>query len=162
MAIRARSKGEPLHLEGTMRHWRWIPMVAAAAALASANANAARLRCEMDYTMSGWAAFYKTAKGEGVVKCSNGDSMRVKLKSEGGGFTFGKSTIDDGHGVFTGVMEIADVLGSYASGGAGAGAGKSSSAQGLTKGEVSLSLTGKGRGVNVGVDFGKFTITRAE
>ena len=88
--------------------------------------------------------------------------MKVLLKSEGGGFTFGKSTIDDGRGLFTGVNHINDVLGEYVSGCAHAGAGQSAAATGLTKGEVSLSLTGKGRGVDVGVDFGKFTITRAD
>jgi len=143
---------------------RWNRMVAAvmgsALLVAGTPASAHKVSCEMFYTLSGWAAFYKTAKGEGVVTCSDGSKMNVLLKSEGGGLSFGRSTIDNGHGVFTGVHDIDDVLGSYASGGAHAGAGKSTAATGLTKGEVSLSLTGKGRGVDVGVDFGKFTISR--
>ena len=135
--------------------------IAIAALFASPAALAASMKCTMNFTLSSWAAFYKTTHGEGTVTCPNGQTMKVELKSEGGGFTFGKSTIDDGYGEFTGVRDIDDVLGNYVTGGAHAGAGNSSLAQGMTKGEISLSLTGKGRGVNLGVDFGKFTITRA-
>jgi hypothetical protein len=120
--------------------------------------SASDVHCEMSFTLSGWSVFYKKYKGSGLVMCNNGQSMKVALKSEGGGLTAGKSTIDDGHGDFTGVHDIKDVLGDYATGGAHAGAGKSASASGLTKGDVSLSMTGKGRGVDLGVDFGKFTI----
>jgi hypothetical protein len=38
---------------------------------------------------------------------------------------------------------------------------KSSGAQAMTKGEVSLGLAGTGRGWELGISFGKFTITRA-
>lgn len=140
----------------------FFPVAATIAALASLPASAASMKCTMQYTLSSWAAFYKTASGEGTVSCPNGQTMKVELQSKGGGFSFGKSTIDDGYGEFTGVREIDDVLGDYATGGAHAGAGQSNLAQGMTKGEVSLSLTGKGRGVDVGVDFGKFSIRRAE
>ena len=135
---------------------------AAIAVSLTAGAHPGLIKCDLTFTLSGWAAFYKTSKGHGVVTCSDGKTMNVKLRSEGGGFTFGKSTIDEGRGEFTGVNVITDVLGDYASGGAHAGAGSSVAATGLTKGEVSLSLTGKGRGVNLGVDFGKFTIARAD
>jgi hypothetical protein len=118
----------------------------------------ADVKCTMSYTLSGWSAFYKTYKGSGTVTCDNGQSMHVLLESKGGGLSVGKSTIDDGRGEFTGVRNIRDVLGDYANGSAHAGAGKEASATGLTKGDVSLSLTGKGRGVDVGVDFGKFSI----
>ena len=128
---------------------------------APTNVQHADLKCEMSFTLSGWSIFYKIYKGTGSVTCTNGQSMKVALKSEGGGLTAGKSSIDNGHGEFVGVRDIRDVLGDYASGGAHAGAGKSSIASGLTKGEVSLSLTGTGRGVDLGVDFGKFTIAEA-
>lgn len=129
-------------------------------AAVSAPAQAKSLDCKMRFSMSGWSAFYKIYKGSGTVTCNNGQSMKVSLKSEGGGLTAGKSTIDDGHGEFTGVNDITDVLGDYATGTGHAGIGESASASGLTKGDVSLSLTGSGRGVNLGVDFGKFTIAR--
>jgi hypothetical protein len=119
------------------------------------------LKCTMSFTLGGWSAFYKIYTGTGMVSCTNGQTLAVTLRSEGGGLTFGKSTIDDGHGDFSGVREIRDVLGDYVSGGAHAGAGESRVASGLTNGEVSLSLTGKGRGVDVGIDFGKFTIAAA-
>ncbi len=137
-------------------------LAAALCAGAMTPARAHQLTCDMTYTLSSWAVFYKTARGHGKVTCSDGASMDVLLRSEGGGITFGKSTIDDGYAKFTGVHDISDVLGAYASGGAHAGAGNSAAASGLTKGEVSLSMTGKGRGVDLGVDFGRFTITRED
>ena len=119
------------------------------------------LNCRMSFSMSGWSAFYKTASGSGVVTCSNGQTMKVKLQSTGGGLTVGKSSIDEGHGEFSGVREISDVVGSYVAGSAHAGAVNASSATVVTKGEVSLALSGKGRGWDIGVDFSKFTIKPA-
>jgi len=54
------------------------------------------------------------------------------------------------------------VFGSYAQAEAHAGLGKSGTAQVLTKGEVSLALAGKGEGVNLGIDIGEMTLTRAK
>ena len=56
--------------------------------------------------------------------------------------------MDNGHGVFSGLYNIKEVLGSYAAGTAHAGAVKSAQAMALTKGPVSLSLSGTGRGWN--------------
>jgi hypothetical protein len=120
------------------------------------------LKCTMQFNLQGWSAFYKTYSGTGTVSCSDGSSMKVKLSSKGGGLTFGKSSIDDGHGEFTGVKNIKDVLGTYATGSAEAGAVKSSGVAGLTKGEISLAISGTGRGWNVGVDLGAFTIEEAQ
>ena len=124
-------------------------------------AEKAQIECKMDYSLKGWSAFYKTSKGEGHITCSNGQSMAVEIKTEGGGITFGKSEIKNGTGKFSSVSTIDDVLGSYADAEAHAGAVKSSSARVLTKGEVSLALAGTGEGVDIGIDFGKFTISRA-
>jgi hypothetical protein len=125
-------------------------------------AHAEAMACTMKYTLSGWSVFYKTASGRGTVSCSDGSTLKVRLDSKGGGLTFGKSTIDNGTGEFSGVHDIRDVLGDYAQGGAHGGAGTSAGVMGLTKGEVSLSLKGEGRGVDAGIDFGKFTISEAE
>jgi hypothetical protein len=122
-------------------------------------AAAAKVDCEMTFTMKGWSAFYKTASGEGVIKCNNGQSMNVKLSAKGGGLTVGKSTIEDGHGKFSEVASMSELLGSYAAGEAHAGAVKSAQAQVMTKGEVSLALSGTGRGWDLGIAFGKLTIT---
>jgi hypothetical protein len=132
-----------------------------AAALAlSAQAQAAEIKCRMDFTMSGWSAFYKAANGTGTVHCDNGQTMKVKLRARGGGLTVGKSTIDEGKGEFSGVNSINDLLGSYAAAEAHAGAVKSTQANVMTKGEVSLALSGKGRGWDLGIAFGKLSITK--
>jgi hypothetical protein len=120
----------------------------------------AEVKCEMTFSMKGWSAFYKTATGTGTVKCSNGQTSAVKLRAKGGGLTVGKSSIEDGHGEFSAVQNIDEIFGSYASAEAHAGAVKSAKAQVMTKGEVSLALSGKGRGWDLGVAFGKLTISR--
>jgi hypothetical protein len=121
-------------------------------------AQADDLSCKMTFNLKGWSAIYKTYSGHGTVSCSDGSKLRVKLSSTGAGITAGKSSIDDGHGDFTGVRRIGDVVGDYAAGGAGAGAIKSAAGTVLTKGEVSLALGGTGRGWDLGVDIDKFTI----
>lgn len=118
--------------------------------------------CKMTFTLKGWSAFYKTSKGEGTIKCDNGQTAKVTLRAKGGGITFGKSEVIDGNGTFSGAKGIKEVFGSYVQSEAHAGAGKSAEAQALTKGEVSLVLTGTGRGVDVGFAFGKFTIEPVE
>ena len=124
-----------------------------------AGAAAAKVDCSMTFTMKGWSAFYKTAAGTGTIKCSNGQSMSVKLSAKGGGLTVGKSTIEDGVGEFSEVHSISELLGSYVSAEAHAGAVKSAKAQVMTKGEVSLALSGTGRGWDLGIAFGKLTIS---
>ncbi len=120
----------------------------------------ADLSCTMSFTMSGWSLIYKTANGTGTVTCSDNSSLTVRLHSEGGGLTAGQSSIDDGHGEFTGVKNIRDVLGSYVSGAAHGSAGNNGSGvSGLSKGDVNLSLKGKGHGFEVGVDVSSFVIT---
>ncbi len=116
--------------------------------------------CEMRFSLKGWSAFYKTAKGEGKITCDNGQTADVTIKATGGGITFGKSEVVDGTGRFTKATSINDLFGGYAQSEAHAGAGKSAAASALTKGEVSLTLAGTGKGVDVGFAFGRFTITK--
>jgi hypothetical protein len=116
--------------------------------------------CKLHFNLAGWSVFYKTASGTGTVSCDNGQRMAVKISTKGGGLTFGKSRIDDGVGEFSGVRNINEVLGTYASAEAHAGAVKSSKAQVVTKGEVSLALAGTGQGWDLGVAFGNFVISR--
>lgn len=130
------------------------------AGLAMPTHAAGPIDCSLDFNLAGWSVFYKTSSGTGTVSCSNGQQMTVKLESKGGGLSFGKSRIDNGTGEFSGVRDIEDVLGSYATAEAHAGAVKSSKAQVLTKGEVSLALAGTGEGWDVGIAFGRFTISR--
>ncbi len=121
---------------------------------------AANVKCSMSFQMKGWSAFYKTASGTGTITCDNGQSMKVKLSAKGGGLTVGKSSIEEGHGEFSAVTGVAETLGSYASAEAHAGAVQSAGAQVMTKGEVSLALSGKGRGFDLGVAFGRLTISK--
>lgn len=139
---------------------RFGSLLIAAVLLAASGAAQARgeVDCKLRFSMSGWSVFYKTASGEGTVSCSNGQSMAVRISAKGGGLSFGKSRIENGTGEFSGVHDIHDVLGTYATAEAHAGASKSAKAQAMTKGEVSLALAGKGRGWDIGVAFGKFVI----
>jgi hypothetical protein len=125
-------------------------------------AEGADLACKLQFSLSGWSAIYKHAEGSGVVTCANGTSLPVKISAKGAGLTVGKSKVDNGTGNFTNVHNIADVLGSYAEGEAHAGVVKSASVQVLTKGTVSLALTGAGEGIDLGIDVGEFTLTKAK
>jgi hypothetical protein len=125
-----------------------------------AAAAAATVSCTMKFTMKGWSAFYKTADGQGTIRCSNGQTLKVKLSAKGGGLTVGKSSIEDGNGQFSAIASMDELFGSYVAAEAHAGAVKSSGAQVMTKGEVSLALSGTGRGFDLGVAFGALTISR--
>jgi hypothetical protein len=138
-----------------------IALACLAAASAARAGDAGTVECKLTYSLKGWSAFYKTASGSGTITCNNGQSLAVEIDTKGGGITFGKSEIKNGTGKFSAVSKIDDLLGSYAAAEAHAGAVKSSSARALTKGEVSLALAGTGEGVDIGVDFGKFTISKA-
>ena len=122
-------------------------------------ASAAALECTMRFSLSGWSVIYKHTSGQGVVTCTNGQSMKVKIESHGGGLTAGKSRIDNGIGNFSDITKIGDVLGTYAQADASAGAVKSGTAQVLTKGQVSLALSGAGQGIDLGVSIGGMTIS---
>ena len=141
---------------------RTFPIRGLALALSLAIAPAAMAgttTCKMTYNLSGWSAFYKTASGSGTVTCSNGESLSVRIRTKGGGVTFGKYRITNGFGQFANVDHIHDVLGDYATAEAHAGAAeKSASAQAMTNGKVSLALSGKGKGWDLGVAFSRFTI----
>ena len=142
------------------KYTRFLTLCTIAFAYGASAAHAGNVDCKLKFTMTGWSAFYKREDGTGVVTCSNGQSMKVRLRARGGGLTVGKSTTRHGVGEFSGVNSIHDVLGKYASAEASAGAVKSSKAQVVTKGEVSLALSGTGDGWDLGVAFGKFEITR--
>lgn len=116
--------------------------------------------CELRFNLEGWSAFYKTANGTGTVTCDNGQRMAVRIRSKGGGITFGKTKIENGKGEFSGVANISEVLGTYVSAEAHAGASEAARADVMTKGDVSLALAGRGEGWNLGVAFGKFVIER--
>lgn len=121
-------------------------------------AQAAEIDCEMRFELSSWSVFYKRSSGSGRITCNNGQSMPVTIEARGGGLSFGKSTISNGVGEFSGVNDISELIGGYASAEAHAGAGRSAKGQVVTKGEVSLALSGTGKGWDLGVAFGSFVI----
>ena len=140
-------------------------MLAVAAAVVAVGALASPVQaeggtvCRMKFNLKSWSAFYKSGKGEGTITCENGQTASVKIRTQGGGITFGKSEIKTGHGTFSEVADIHELFGSYAAAEAHAGAVKSSGAQAMTKGNVSLSIAGTGEGVDIGFAFGSFKIT---
>ena len=76
---------------------RLLPLVFAVV-LASVALPAAAADCQLRFNLAGWSAFYKTGSGSGTVTCDNGQSMAVKIRTKGGGITFGKTRIADGRG----------------------------------------------------------------
>jgi hypothetical protein len=142
-----------------MRSYRSVPTVILGAVLTLTAAQArAATSCDLSFHLEGWSAFYKTAHGWGRVTCDNGQARRVAIRMKGGGVTIGRSEIN-GRGDFSSVADIREVYGNYANAEAHAGIVKSSAAQVVTKGTVSLAFAGKGRGMDLGVAFGKLTIS---
>lgn len=127
--------------------------------LGAAQARADGLQCTLEFTMKGWSAFYARASGRGTIHCSDGRSMAVRLIAKGGGLTVGKS-VESGHGDFSPVASMSDLLGSYVEAQAHAGAVNSGQVRVMTKGEVSLALSAKGHGWELGVAFGELKIER--
>lgn len=142
-----------------MTTWKCLGVTALAfVALAAAPAHAGDVECKMNFRLSGWSVFYQTAEGSGTVRCSNGQTMGVRIRVKGGGLTFGKSEITNGVGKFSGIHGISEIKGHYADAGVHAGAAKSAGARVMTKGNVSLALSGTGKGWDLGVAFGAFII----
>lgn len=142
-----------------MATWKTLGVMALAlAGVAAAPAHAGDVECKMNFRLSGWSVFYQTAEGSGTVRCSNGQTMGVRIRVKGGGLTFGKSEITDGVGKFSGVHGIGEIKGHYADAGVHAGAARSAGARVMTKGNVSLALSGTGKGWDLGVAFGAFII----
>jgi hypothetical protein len=119
---------------------------------------AATTKCEMTFGLREWSAIYKVARGNATITCDNGEKSDVRLELNAAGFTAGRSVVE-GKGKFSDVGSIGDLFGSYVTADVAAGAVKAVGATVMTKGEVSLGLTSRGSGWDVGLSFGKFTIT---
>jgi len=138
---------------------RLLPIAALSLVLASPAALAkGKVDCNLRFDLKGWSVIYKSTSGTGTITCDNGQKMDVTVSAKGGGLSVGKQKIEGGTGDFSGVSDIKETLGGYASAEAHVGAAKSGTAQVLTKGDVQLKLAGAGKGWDVGVTFGKFTI----
>lgn len=117
------------------------------------------VKCRMKFDLKAWSVFYKSGKGRGTITCNNGQRSEVKIRTHGGGITFGKHRIENGKGSFSKVYDISELYGKYATTEAHAGASRSAGAQAMTKGDISLSLSGTGHGYDLGFAFGSFKIT---
>ncbi len=118
----------------------------------------AYVNCKLDYDLKTWSFLYKSGKGQGTISCDNGQTAAVRLRSHGGGVTFGKSHIEGGQGEFSRVSDISELFGRYAATEAHAGASKSAGAQAVWNGKIGLSLSGTGRGWALGFALGSFKI----
>lgn len=138
---------------------RLLVLVVVSVVLASPAAIArGKVDCNLRFDLKGWSVLYKSASGTGKITCDNGQKLDVTVTAKGGGLTVGKQEIKGGTGDFSGVSDIRETLGSYASAEAHAGAAKSGTAQVMMKGDTELKLAGSGEGWDVGIAFGKFTI----
>jgi hypothetical protein len=117
-----------------------------------------KTECRMSFNLKSWSVFYKSGKGKGTIHCDNGQSANVKIRTHGGGVTFGKNEIA-GDGTFSKVKDIKELFGGYAESEAHAGASGSANAKALWNGDILLTLSGTGEGWDLGFSFGKFKIT---
>jgi hypothetical protein len=144
----------------------WFALMFAALGLSCATgalaAEPATIKCQMTFTLSGWSVVYQTADGHGRVHCDNGQSMDVSLSAKGGGLSVGKYKLDDGHGEFSGITSISQVVGTYATASAHAGIVHSGHVAAMTKGDVSLKLSGNGTGWDIGAGLSGFTIHKSD
>ena len=116
--------------------------------------------CSIEYTIKGWAAFYKTYEGTGTVSCPSGQSARVNLSLKGGGFTFGAYEITDGKGMLRGIEKIEDIYGGSFMMDGDAGFGRAVEGRWAPRGVRTRTLSGKGNGYNLGFSLGSLRITK--
>jgi len=117
-------------------------------------------KCTLSYTMTGWAAFFKSYKGEGTVSCPSGLSAKVNISYTGGGITFGSYEITEGKGTLFNIKSADDIYSSAFAIDGDAGFGKAIEGRWTARGSRSLVVSGKGRGYNVGWSMGNFKISK--
>jgi len=116
--------------------------------------------CNIQYTLKGWAAFYKTYEGTGTVSCPSGRSVKVNLSLKGGGFTFGAYEITNGKGFLRGINKMEDIYGGSFMMDGDAGFGKVVEGRWAPRGVRTRTFSGKGTGYNLGFALGSLRITK--
>lgn len=139
-----------------------LVLLVALPALAEEEMAESKIKCEMEFSMKGWAAIYRTASGSGTITCSNGEKIEVVLESRGFGLAAGEAEVSDARGVFSPVAKTEELLGTYIGRSAVAAAGKADAAGAFTKGDVSLAVYGEGKGKGLAAGGAKITIKRKE
>ena len=138
---------------------RWALVLLLGMSLPAAAAKGPQ-ECTLRYTLTGWSVLYSTASGTGKVTCNGGRSLTVKIRARGAGLSFGRLRTIEGHGRFTGVSRIRDVLGSYMAVDAHVGVHRAGSAHAMTNGPVRLRMAGKGRGWDLGFSISNVTLSQ--
>jgi hypothetical protein len=139
-----------------------LAILAAAAARAEDQKAEDKISCEMEFSMKGWAAIYRTAQGSGTITCSNGEKMDVVLDSSGVGVAAGKGEVTGARGVFSPVEHTEELFGNYIGRSAAAAAGDANVASAFVKGDVSLAVYGQGKGIGLAKSGAILNIKRAE
>ena len=116
--------------------------------------------CRITYSLNGWSAIYKYARGTGAITCEDGQAANVRIVAHGGGFTGGTLRIENGTGRFSHTAKVEDLFRTYIeiTTHAGIGAGKNVEARAMFAGTKRLSLAGTGDGIGIGMAVGGFAI----
>jgi hypothetical protein len=116
--------------------------------------------CRLTYSLEGWSAIYKVARGTGTIRCEDGQSAIVAIVAHGGGFTGGTQDVENGVGRFSHTVKVEDLFRTYIefTGHAGVGSNKAVEARAMFAGTKRLSLAGSGSGIGLGFAFGGFSI----
>lgn len=124
------------------------------------------ISCTLDFTAEFWSFLVGKGRGEGHIRCNNGQEADAVIEAKSVGIAVGEMKVEHGKGVFGDLSDIDEAFGRYASSSGGAAAGKTAAAGGLLKidGEVKLGFyaTGEqGGGIDVR-SWGIVTIARKE
>ena len=92
--------------------------------------------CTLTYSLKGWSAIYKTARGTGTITCEDGQSASVRIVTHGGGFTGGTHGVENGKGRFSQTEKVEDLFRTFIewTGHAGVGAGKNAEVRAMLAG----------------------------
>jgi hypothetical protein len=123
-----------------------------------ASANAVEVHCKLGFSLSGWSEKNQTGTGSGTIRCSDNESMHVKIRINGHGIANGMAKIASGRGEFTKVSRVDHLLGTYVSGEAAGGDATAAHAQVLSKGTLRLTLDGS-EGWERGIKFTSFKLS---
>jgi len=108
--------------------------------------------CELGFALSNWLVSSQSATGVGTLRCSDNETMTVRIKVKGAGITAQTRGINSGHARFSPVRRIHDALGTYVSDGAASSEADAAHAQVLSKRDSSMTLHGR-EGWDLGVTF---------
>jgi hypothetical protein len=123
------------------------------------------ISCTIHFEAEAWAFFVGRGKGEGHIKCDNGQEADALIKTSTFGIAVGKADVTNGTGHFAYLTDIDQCFGRYESSSAAVAAGGTAAAGGLVKAGSKVKLgfyaTGKGGG-GISRNWGVVEIERKE